>query len=54
MNVIILSIIVLGIIGIVGAAVLFVVARRFHVQEDPRIDEVEGSAARSKLRRMRT
>lgn len=41
MNVIILSIIVLGIIGIVGAAVLFVVARRFHVQEDPRIDEVE-------------
>jgi len=41
MNVIILSIIVLGIIGVVGAAVLFVVARRFHVQEDPRIDQVE-------------
>ena len=41
MNVIILSIIVLGIIGIVGAAVLYVVAQRFHVHEDPRIDQVE-------------
>lgn len=41
MNVILLSIIVLGTIGIVGAAVLYVVAHRFHVQEDPRIDEVE-------------
>ncbi len=41
MNVILLSIIVLGTIGILGAAVLFVVARCFHVQEDPRIDSVE-------------
>ncbi|MDE6371659.1 MAG: ferredoxin, partial [Duncaniella sp.] len=41
MNVIILSIIVLGLIGIIGAAVLYMVARRFHVQEDPRIDQVE-------------
>lgn len=41
MNVIILSIIVLGIIGIVGAAVLYLVAQRFHVHEDPRIDQVE-------------
>ncbi len=41
MSVILLSIIVLGIIGIVGAAVLYVVANRFKVNEDPRIDEVE-------------
>lgn len=41
MNVILTSIIVLGIIGIVGAAVLYVVAQRFFVKEDPRIDQVE-------------
>lgn len=41
MNVILLSIIVLGTIGIVGAAVLYLVAQRFHVHEDPRIDQVE-------------
>lgn len=41
MNIIVTSIIVLGIIGIIGAAVLYVVAKRFHVQEDPRIDQVE-------------
>ena len=41
MSVIVTSIIVLGVIGIVGAAVLYVVAKRFHVQEDPRIDQVE-------------
>lgn len=41
MSVILTSIIVLGIIGIVGAAVLYVVAQKFHVHEDPRIDQVE-------------
>ena len=41
MNVIILSIIVLGLIGIIGAAVLYLVAQKFHVHEDPRIDQVE-------------
>lgn len=41
MNIIVTSIIVLGIIGVIGAAVLYVVAKRFHVQEDPRIDQVE-------------
>lgn len=41
MNVITLSIIVLGVIGIVGAAVLYIVAQRFYVHEDPRIDQVE-------------
>ena len=41
MNIIVTSIIVLGIIGIVGASVLYIVAKRFHVHEDPRIDQVE-------------
>lgn len=41
MNIIVISIIVLGAIGIVGAAVLYVVAKRFYVHEDPRIDQVE-------------
>ncbi len=41
MNIVVTSIIVLGVIGIVGAAVLYIVAKRFHVQEDPRIDQVE-------------
>ncbi len=41
MSIIVTSIIVLGAIGILGAAVLYIVARRFHVQEDPRIDQVE-------------
>ena len=41
MSIIVTSIIVLGVIGIVGAAVLYIVAKRFHVHEDPRIDQVE-------------
>lgn len=41
MSIIVTSIIVLGAIGILGAAVLYIVAQRFHVQEDPRIDQVE-------------
>lgn len=34
--------IVLGVIGIVAAGLLYVVARRFSVDDDPRIDQVEG------------
>ena len=41
MSIIVTSIIVLGAIGILGAAVLYIVARRFYVKEDPRIDRVE-------------
>ncbi|MCM1517971.1 MAG: RnfABCDGE type electron transport complex subunit B [Pseudoflavonifractor sp.] len=41
MSVIITSIIVLGGIGIISAAVLYVVAKKFHVDEDPRIALVE-------------
>lgn len=41
MSVIVSSIIVLGAIGIIGALLLFIVARRFQVKEDPRIDQVE-------------
>lgn len=43
MNIILLSIIVLGGIGIIAAAVLFVVSKRFHVYEDPRIGQVEAA-----------
>lgn len=41
MNVILLSIIVLGGIGIVAALLLFVVSKKFHVWEDPKIGEIE-------------
>lgn len=40
--VITVSIIVLGIIGIIAAALLFVAAKKFYVFEDPRIGEIEG------------
>lgn len=53
MSVIVTSIIVLGVIGIVGATVLYLVAKRFHVHEDPRIDQVE-SLLPGKLWRLRT
>lgn len=41
MNTILLSILVLGGIGIIGAAVLYLVSRRFYVAEDPRVGEIE-------------
>ena len=41
MSVILTSVLVLGGIGVIGAAVLYAVSRRFKVEEDPRIDEVE-------------
>lgn len=42
MEVIVTSIISLGSIGVISAVILFMAAKRFHVEEDPRIDEVEG------------
>lgn len=41
MNVIIITIIVTTIIGVVAAVVLYFVAKKFHVYEDPRISEIE-------------
>lgn len=41
MNVIAISLIVLGGIGCLSAVVLYVVAQKFKVDEDPRIDQVE-------------
>ncbi len=41
MNSILISIIVLGGTGILCAAILYFVARRFYVEEDPRIALVE-------------
>jgi len=40
MNLIICSVLVLGIIGFAGALMLYATARRFHVDEDPRIDRI--------------
>lgn len=41
MGIIWTSIIILGVIGLMAAALLWVAARKFHVEEDPRIAEVE-------------
>lgn len=41
MSIIFASVLVLGGIGIIGAFILYVVSRRFKVEEDPRIDEIE-------------
>ena len=40
MNVILVAVIALGVLGLVLAAVLFLVAKKFAVEEDPRIAEV--------------
>lgn len=42
MNTIVITIISLCVIGIVSAVILYLVARKFKVEEDPRIDIVEG------------
>ncbi|MBN2787217.1 MAG: Fe-S cluster domain-containing protein [Paludibacteraceae bacterium] len=42
MNIILLSVIVLGAIGLLGGVILFFIAQKFKVYEDPKIDEVEG------------
>lgn len=41
MNLIVLSLIILGAVGAIAAIVLFFVAKKFEVYEDPRINEVE-------------
>lgn len=43
MNIIVFSLITLGIIGAVAAVVLYFAAKKFYVYEDPRIDEVEAA-----------
>ena len=43
MNVIVISLIVLGGIGCLSAVVLYIVAQKFKVVEDPRIDQVEAA-----------
>ena len=40
MEIVLYSVIALGLLGLVLAAVLYVVAQKFKVQEDPRIDEI--------------
>ena len=41
MNLIVISLLVLGVTGLVAAVLLFFVAQKFKVEEDPRIDEVQ-------------
>ena len=41
MNLILIALIVLGVIGAVGSLVLFAVAKKFYVYEDPRVGQVE-------------
>lgn len=41
MNIIVISLVTLGVIGALAAIILFFVAKKFYVHEDPRIDEVE-------------
>lgn len=43
MNLVLISLITLGVIGAFAAVVLFFVAKKFYVFEDPRIDEVEAA-----------
>ena len=40
MNIIVSSLLVLGVMGILAAVLLYFIARKFKVEEDPRIDEV--------------
>ncbi len=40
MNTTLLTIAILGVTGIAGALLLYLVARRFHVEEDSRIDAI--------------
>jgi RnfABCDGE-type electron transport complex B subunit len=41
MNIILVSIFLLGGIGLLAAAILFFVAKKFNVEEDPRVEQVE-------------
>lgn len=41
MNLILISLLVLGVTGLVAAVLLYLVAQKFKVEEDPRIDEVQ-------------
>ena len=41
MNTLVLTVLTLGVLGIVLAIILYFVAQKFKVEEDPRIDEVE-------------
>lgn len=43
MDIVLFSLLTLGVIGAVAAIILFVVAKKFYVFEDPRIDQVEAA-----------
>lgn len=41
MNLVLISLAVLGVTGLVAAVLLYFVAQKFKVEEDPRIDQVQ-------------
>ena len=43
MNLILISLLILGIVGAISAIILYFVAKKFHVYEDTRIDDVEAA-----------
>lgn len=43
MNLILIALITLGVIGAIGAVILYFVAQKFYVYEDPRVGEVEAA-----------
>ena len=53
MEVLLYTILTLCALGVFSAVILYFVARKFRVEEDPRIDEVEKKAARGGDRPLR-
>ena len=53
MTVLLSTILTLSLLGILAAVVLYFVAQKFKVEEDPRIDEVEKMLPGGQLRRLR-
>ena len=46
MQTVIYTIVVLGVLGLVGALVLYLTAKRFHVEEDERISRIDRKSTR--------
>ncbi len=53
MEVLLYTILTLCALGVFSAVILYFVARKFRVEEDPRIDEVEKMLPGRQLRRLR-
>ena len=40
MEVLIYTIAILGLLGLAGALILYITSKKFHIEEDPRIDSI--------------